>query len=136
MRTLSAGPEAARVCYFLRSNYVRISLGTALLAVSIAAGFGIASASTERSPIIVHVTNFKYVPTPVKLHVGDTVSFVNDDAEAHTITSSDKTFDSEGLDSNKAWKHTFTKAGTFAYFCELHPYMKGTVVVLPAGKAR
>ncbi len=84
--------------------------------------------------IVVHIKDFKYAPTPVKVHVGDTVSFVNDDAEAHTVTSNVKSFDSEGLDSNGTWRHTFARPGTFAYFCELHPSMKGTIVVLPATK--
>ncbi len=116
---------------------MRVSLGAVVLAACIGAEFGSAS-GTEMSHagIVVHIKDLKYAPTPVKVHVGDTVSFVNDDAEAHTITASDKAFDSEGLDSSGTWKHTFAKPGTFAYFCELHPYMKGTIVVLPAVKTQ
>jgi plastocyanin len=115
---------------------VKASLGAVALAASIALGFGSASAAeTSPAPIVVHIKDFKYAPTPIKIHVGDTVAFINDDDEAHTVTASDKSFDSEGLDSNKTWKHTFTKAGTFAYFCELHPYMKASIVVLPVEKS-
>jgi plastocyanin len=73
-----------------------------------------------------------FVPISAKIHVGDRVTFVNDDDEAHTATASDKSFDSEGLDAHASFQHVFTTAGTIAYFCELHPYMKATLTVLPA----
>jgi plastocyanin len=78
----------------------------------------------------VHIKDFAYRPTPLKVHVGDRVTFVNDDDEAHTVTATDKRFDSGGLDTNGTWSHTFSEAGTYTYFCALHPYMKATVVVL------
>ena len=62
------------------------------------------------------------------------MTFVNDDEEPHTVTATNKSFDSEGLDTNQTWKHAFAKAGTFAYFCEMHPYMKGTVIVKSGGR--
>jgi plastocyanin len=94
---------------------------------------GPASAATTggQSPALsVHIKDFKYAPPALTVHVGDTVHFVNDDGEAHTVTAVDKSFDSEGLDTGNAWDHAFTKAGTYRYFCELHPYMKGTVTVV------
>lgn len=73
--------------------------------------------------------NFAYVPASVTVHAGDTVAFVNDDDEAHTVTAVDKSFASGGLDTGDTWKHVFAKPGSYKYFCELHPFMKGTVVV-------
>jgi len=91
----------------------------------------IASPSPAPAPpaFVVHIKDFKYAPAPLRIHVGDTVRFVNDDDEPHTVTATDKSFDSEALDTNGAWTHKFTKTGTYAYFCELHPYMKATVIV-------
>ena len=104
--------------------------GAAALALFSIAIFGSGTpAQSAAAPIIVHVKDFKYDPTPLKLHVGDTVTFINDDEEPHTVTATDKSFDSAALDTNGSWKYTFKKAGTFAYFCELHPYMKATIVV-------
>ena len=57
------------------------------------------------------------------------VTFVNDDDEPHTVTATNKSFDSEGLDKNARWTHAFAKPGAFAYFCELHPMMKGRLIV-------
>jgi plastocyanin len=84
---------------------------------------------------VVHIKDFAYAPAPLRIHVGDTVKFINDDEEPHTVTATDKSFDSTALDTNGTWTHTFTKAGTFAYFCELHPYMKATVIVTTAPSA-
>jgi plastocyanin len=77
----------------------------------------------------VHIKDFKFVPAVVSVAPGTTVTFVNDDQEPHTVTATNHAFDSEGLDTNQKWPHTFAKAGTYAYFCEMHPYMHGTVTV-------
>ncbi|MGH7708508.1 MAG: cupredoxin domain-containing protein [Vulcanimicrobiaceae bacterium] len=86
------------------------------------------------SVLTVHIKDFKYRPPTAKVHVGDRVTFVNDDGDAHTVTASDGSFDSAGLDTSGTWQHVFTKAGTFSYFCALHPYMKATIVVAPRGE--
>jgi plastocyanin len=100
------------------------------------AGFSESASAAEPAllPAVaaVHIKNFKYDPATITVHAGDRVTFVNDDDEAHTVTASDKAFDSEGLDGSGTWQHVFAKSGTFHYFCELHPYMKATVVVLDA----
>lgn len=82
--------------------------------------------------LTIHIKDFKYNPTPAEIHVGDRVTFVNDDNEPHTVTATDKSYDSEGLDTNNTWQHVYSKPGTYKYFCELHPYMKAVVIVTPA----
>lgn len=94
----------------------------------------LAAATATASPTpaaVVHIRDFAYHATTVTVHVGDTVQFINDDGDAHTVTADDKSFDSGGLDTHDSWTHTFTKPGKYAYFCALHPYMKAVVVVLP-----
>jgi plastocyanin len=103
-----------------------------LLALALTAGANAAVAPPLPSVATVHIKDFKYNPPALTVHVGDRVTFVNDDDEAHTVTASDKSFDSEGLDTAGTWQHVFAKPGTYHYFCELHPYMKATIVVLPA----
>jgi len=78
----------------------------------------------------VHIKNFAYHAAKVTVHAGDTVLFVNDDDDAHTVTASDKSYDSGGLDTGETFRRTFTKPGTYTYFCALHPYMQAVVVVL------
>ena len=79
--------------------------------------------------VTVHLHNDAYMPQTVTIHPGDSVRFINDDDDAHTVTSTDGWFDSKGLDTNGTWVHTFLKAGVYRYFCELHPFMKGIVIV-------
>ena len=93
-----------------------------------------APAADAPKPTVVHITMFKFVPATVTVPAGTTITFVNDDDEPHTVTATDKSFDSDGMDTHQSWKHAFAKPGTTSYFCELHPYMKGTVVVKAAAK--
>jgi len=79
----------------------------------------------------VKILNFKYVPETLKIGSGETVQFVNQDEEPHTVTARDGAFDSKALDTQQAWTHTFNQAGTFPYLCSIHPYMKGTITVTP-----
>ena len=83
-----------------------------------------------------------YDPNPVKVKVGDTVTWTNDDSQAHTITSGTDSSDpnigkefnsspglSTLLSTNQKFSHKFDTAGEFPYFCQLHPTMIGKVVV-------
>lgn len=79
--------------------------------------------------VVVHMKNFAFVPATVRVKAGDAVEWINDDIDAHTVDSSQKLFDSGGLDTHEQYTHVFSKAGSFAYFCSLHPYMKGMVIV-------
>ena len=91
-----------------------------------------APADTPPAVTLVHIKNFMFVPATITVTPGTAVTFVNDDQEPHTVTANDKSFDSEGLDTNQKFTHTFAKAGTFMFFCEVHPYMHGTVIVKAA----
>ena len=106
-----------------------IIAGTAAAAALLLGTGAPAPAADAPKPTVVHITNFTFVPATVTVPAGTTITFVNDDQEPHTVTATDKSFDSEGLDTHQSWKHAFAKAGTFTYFCEMHPYMKGTVIV-------
>jgi plastocyanin len=108
------------------------ALAFALSSPSVAVDAAVGDAPLLPSVLTIHIKDFKYNPTPAKIHAGDRVTFINDDDEAHTATSDDKTFDSEGLDGGATWQHVFAKPGKYSYFCELHPYMKATILVLPS----
>ncbi len=117
-------------------NRLFTGLQVALLAVTLTAGANAAVPPLLPAVATVHIKDFKYSPPALTVHVGDRVTFINDDDEAHNVTADDKSFDSEGLDTAGTWQHVFTKPGTYHYFCELHPYMKATIVVLPAAPAK
>ena len=111
-------------------------LQAALLAVTLTTGANAAVPPLLPAVATVHIKDFKYNLPALAVHMGDRVTFVNDDDEAHTVTATDRSFDSEGLDTAGSWQHVFAKPGTYRYFCELHPYMKATIVVLPAAPAK
>lgn len=87
------------------------------------------SAPAAARQVDVHMRDFQFSPATVSVAPGDTVRFVNDDQDAHTVTAKDGTFDSKGIDTAQTWTHAFAKRGRYVYFCELHPYMTGVVVV-------
>jgi hypothetical protein len=80
----------------------------------------------------VTIKNFAFAPTTSTVHVGDTITWTNQDQVAHTATASDGSFDTGSISQGKSGSHTFTKAGTIPYICSIHPSMKGTVTVLAA----
>jgi plastocyanin len=89
-----------------------------------------APSSPPSTPVVVvHMRNFAFVPSTVRIKPGDTVEWINDDGDAHTVDSTTKLFESGGLDTHDHWARVFKDAGSFTYFCDLHPYMKGTVIV-------
>lgn len=92
-----------------------------------------ALASAPHGAATVTIDQFLFKPATLTITAGESVRFVNRDQEAHTVTSRSKAFDSGGLDTGDAWTYRFTKPGTYAYFCSLHPYMTGKIVVVPAG---
>ncbi len=61
--------------------------------------------------------------------VGTTVTWVNEDSQAHTVTDVDFGFDSGLMSKGDTWSYTFTEVGEFEYFCAPHPWMRAKVVV-------
>jgi len=80
-------------------------------------------------------TNECYIPYMVTIDVGGEVMWNNIDAMAHTVTAGTPTeglsehFDSGLVAPSAMFSHEFTEAGTFDYFCMVHPWMVGAVMV-------
>jgi plastocyanin len=87
---------------------------------------GHAPASTARD---VGIKDFKYAPQVLTVPVGATVTWTNHDEDPHTVTSATGAFTSTGLSNEETFAQTFTRPGTYPYFCALHPHMRATVVV-------
>ncbi len=77
----------------------------------------------------IRVDNFTFAPDTLTVPVNSTVTWVNKDDIPHVIASNDGVFKSKALDTDQKYSYTFTKAGTYAYFCSIHPKMVGKVVV-------
>jgi plastocyanin len=107
---------------------MRLSIAATALVLG-ALTFAAPPAPAQTTGPVVHIKGFTFVPASLSIKAGTTVTFINDDDDAHTVTSVSKAFDSGGLDTRDRWTYTFTKPGTFNYLCAVHPYMKGVVTV-------
>ena len=91
------------------------------------------SAPTSAAPPVagttVNITNFAFAPANLSVKVGDTVTWTNKDEDPHTVVADGDAFRSQVLGSGGTYSFTFPAAGTFAYVCSIHPFMRGTVVV-------
>jgi len=119
---------------------MRRSVFIAGLAVALVLGMGvfgtrrkgsITSAQEKMSTMEVKIDNFSFGPVTLKVPVGTTVTWTNRDDIPHTIVSTDdpKAFKSKVLDTDEKFSSTFSKPGTYPYFCSIHPKMTGKVIV-------
>lgn len=121
----------------------------ALVLVASASG-ACAGSKADKPPVAAgvtaHIKVFQFRPNPLKVKVGTTVTWINDDDIAHTVTSGtrdyapgdtgtvaavhkDGLFDFPLDGAGKKATYTFAKAGTFHYFCNRHPGMEADVQV-------
>lgn len=80
---------------------------------------------------VVTIQNFAFSPASLSVKVGDTVTWNNNDNASHTVTANDGSFNIGTINPGNTGSYTFTKAGTYPYYCSFHPNMKGTITVNP-----
>ncbi len=85
-------------------------------------------AAPTAAGVEVKIDNFAFTPATLTVSVGTQVTWTNRDDIPHTIVSDDKSVKSKALDTDEKFSFTFTKPGTYSYFCSIHPKMKGTIV--------
>jgi plastocyanin len=90
-----------------------------------------AASAAESSPHQVSIDNFAFSPAELTVPVGTKVTWVNRDDVPHTATSTSKpkAFDSRTLDTDQTFSYVFGTAGTYEYFCAVHPRMTGKIIV-------
>jgi plastocyanin len=131
-----------------RSALAAVSLGLLVLTACGGDGSGDAAAPSKSAPApsgpVVKMPLTQFSPAEISVKVGDTLTWENSNDIGHTIVSgtyevdtagqrttekADGTFDLEVAKKGDAVTHTFTKAGTFTYYCSIHKAMNGTVTV-------
>lgn len=86
--------------------------------------------NAKSAPVEVKIDNFSFSPATITVPAGTTVRWTNRDDIPHTVVSDDqRTLQSKTLDTDEQYSHTFTRPGTYPYFCSIHPKMTGKVVV-------
>ena len=106
-------------------------LGVAFfLAAVFAIAFAAPSIFAAAAPApIVDITKFAFTPKEITVAPGTKIVWTNHDEIPHTVTATDKAFDSKALDTGDRYEHTFSTEGDYAYFCSVHPFMTGVVHV-------
>ena len=110
----------------IASLFAMVMVATLLLS---AASPGSPAKAPQAASAEVKVDNFSFGPGTLTVAVGTTVTWTNRDDIPHTIVSTDRVFKSKVLDTDEKFSFTFAKAGTYPYFCSIHPKMTGSVVV-------
>jgi plastocyanin len=121
-----------------------LALSTSLLLVACGSSSGSSSsnsssATTKAAPaaaapvasghIGVSISGYAFHPATITVKPGTKITFTNHDQTAHTATSTHKGFDTGTVQPGKSATVTFTKPGTYTYYCQFHAFMHGTVIV-------
>ena len=119
-----------------------MSISNTMRSAIIAAGLGAATATMLAAVVLpgwadnaaqggaVSIDNFTFGPQTLTVKPGTTVTWTNKDDIPHGIASANNGFArSKALDTDDSYSFTFATSGTYAYFCYVHPFMKGTIVV-------
>lgn len=115
----SAMPEAGKAAAYDKGN------GAATNASPVAGDKAKESAGENQ----VVIQNFAFKPANLTVTAGTKVTWISKDDSPHTVTSTDKRFNSNALDTNNQFSFVFNDKGSYNYFCSLHPQMKGQITV-------
>ena len=105
------------------------TLSLAAAAGGQAAASNSAAMDSKPSGSAVTIDNFSFSPATLTVPAGTTVTWTNHDDIPHNIAEHDQKFKSKALDTDESFSYTFTEAGTYEYFCGLHPKMVGKIIV-------
>ena len=106
-----------------------LAILSVIAAVAPATAVDAAKATSTAPSVQVKVDNFTFAPETITVTANSTVTWVNSDDVPHVIASTDGLFRSKALDTDDKYSFTFSKPGTYAYFCAVHPKMVGKIVV-------
>ena len=104
---------------------------------------GVLAARVQASPATaqgaqtnIAITNFIFMPGDLTVQVGDTVTWTNNDTAPHTVDADQGAFKSGTLNRGDTFSFQATQPGVYTYYCQFHPYMKGTITVVAAASSR
>jgi len=116
----------------MKPRTLTLAIATLLAAMSLTINprtFAATPDDKSASEVAIRIDNFSFSPATITVPVGTTVRWTNRDDIPHTVVSDDKSIKSKPLDTDETFTYTFTKPGTYNYFCSIHPKMTAKVVV-------
>ncbi len=96
---------------------------------TLAAAGGTPAARAE--PKLIRINEFRFTPSELRVAVGDTVVWSNDDALFHTTSADSGAWSSPEMRPGERFRFVADRAGRFPYHCSAHPVMRATLVVRP-----
>ncbi len=118
---------------YIRLTVARFTPGRAVVVAALSGpvagallAFGAVAAQEQN---VVTIDNFTFTAPELTVAVGTTVEWINHDDIPHSVVDQNKAFRSRALDTDDSYSFTFASAGTFDYFCGLHPHMTGKIIV-------
>ncbi len=142
----SSGPRGPRTTFLNRTRVPRwvapalaFVLVAALVSYFVATAYALGTAGPAPSGTTVYISetpvSWQYSPDSVRvvLGVNSTVTWVSRSVSYDTVTARDGTFNSGTIAPGGTFSYAFTKPGVYDYYCQFHPWMTGTVTVLPQG---
>jgi plastocyanin len=120
MLTSRARPLAIRLAAMTTALVLVLGLGAIVIA---AAG---ATTPRAKSPTVT-IKGFAFSPKTLKVKAGAKIAVKNKDSATHTFTANKGAFDTGDIDGGSSKTVTIKKPGTYAYHCNIHSFMKGTV---------
>jgi plastocyanin len=101
--------------------------GTATTTTTAASPGTTTAGATSAAQIV--MKGFAFVPADVTIKAGESVTWTNEDSVTHDVTADDGGFQSGNMENGATFTFTFDKAGSYPYYCALHPTMTGTITV-------
>lgn len=103
------------------------------MTMSAGGGQGSGAGSAPVAGNTVAIKGFAFAPAAITVKAGTTVTWTNQDSDAHTVTSQNNSgpLSSVALNTGQSYSYKFTKPGTYSYLCTIHPFMTATVTVTP-----
>jgi len=103
--------------------------GTTVVSTVVVLPAGAMDVSGHGDDVDVAIRKSLYLPSPLEITVGTTVTWTNEDLLPHTSTATQGSFDSAYMAQGDRFSHTFDTPGEFPYYCVFHPRMRATVIV-------
>jgi plastocyanin len=121
----------------MRSLVLPSIVALVVLVVGLALGQSRPPAATAKPSTVVEsktaklkVSNYAFVPASLTVRAGTRITVTNTDQTAHTVTARSGAFDSGTVNLGKARSFTIAKPGVYAYYCQFHAFMTGTITVV------
>ena len=113
----------------MKTKYTLIAIVLLVAQLAVHAQSAPAAQESKGTTAEVKIDNFSFSPATITVAAGTTVRWTNHDDIPHTVVEDKEKFKSKTLDTDEQFSYTFTKPGTYDYFCSIHPKMTGKVVV-------